>query len=159
MHLKNGKLKYGVSDYENQLLLRSPRTFWLLSLWFHLSCLFPLPAQPPALHPGCLTHVISPPAVPLALERHKRLLWRYQQQPLWLTSTSPFPGTAHKMTVSTSSAPWTLNYCQQVISPTPPHIRSACVYQYVYAYWKQAGFHCICSHLKISTTTSFLQYT
>lgn len=84
-------------------------------LLFHPSCLFPLSGLLPALLlPGCRTHVISPPVVPLALERHKRLRWRYQQQPLWLTSTSPFLSTACRITVSTSFAPLTLNYPQKV---------------------------------------------
>lgn len=88
---------------------------------FHPSRLFPLSALPPALLlPGCRTRVISPPVVPLALERHKRLRWRYQQQPLWLTSTSPFLSTACRITVSTSFAPRTLNYPRELFFFSSP---------------------------------------
>lgn len=58
-----------------------------------------------ALHPGCQTHVSPLPGLPLPLERHKRLLWCYQQ-PLWPTSISwslpqptPPSNTAHYITV------------------------------------------------------------
>lgn len=89
------KVKYGMSDYENQLLPLSRRTFWFLSLWIHLSCRCPRLAQPPALHPGCLTHVISPPAVPFGLGEAQKAslalpeaaLVAYLNQPLPQPST------------------------------------------------------------------------
>lgn len=109
----------------------STSSYYYASQGLWIKPLIPLPAQLYAPRPGCQTHVISLPGLPLDLERHKRLLWRYQQ-PLWLTSTPllspiyPFPNTVHRITVSTSSGPWALNYCQQAIPPTPPktHISS-----------------------------------
>lgn len=101
-------------------LLPAAEFWWLqirlsVKICYRLSSSVPPIMPVPTLHsapflPECQTHVISPPAVPSALERHKRHRWQSQQQPLWLTSTSPILCTARRISVSTSFAPRTLNY-------------------------------------------------
>jgi len=160
--------KWGLSEHEAQPMPSLTEVFQdSASRSLNPAPLF----SPPAPHPGCQTHVISLPGLPSALERHKRLLWHYQQ-PLWLTSThflptNPFPQRG------------TLNYCLHLIcslstkllsaSHFPPHLyalalaQCLCACMRVYVCTEGLCLHtletvpvCICLHLKISMTISII---
>lgn len=95
-----------------------------------ISCLFPLPPQPPALHPGCQTHVISPPRLPSALERQQKASLALPAALVaYLNPSNPLPQHS------------TLNYCLHLICSLstkllsvthfPPHLHTLTLAQRV----------------------------
>lgn len=105
------------------------------------------PLCPPALRPGCQTHVISPPGLPSALEKHKRLLWRYQQ-PLWLTSTLPsllFALLSTRPPLLPSSQRSILNYHLHLICSLNTKLLSASHFPYTSTHLHQRSVR-VCNH-------------